>query len=208
MNGTLFIISAPSGAGKTTLLQALLLDFRDDYSIDRVITYTTKAPRQGERDGEDYHFVSRERFEELLQAGFFIEHSKAYSDYYGSPSSLRKGLSAGISYLLIVDRVGAQKIKKVLPNTILFWIEAPSIEELKKRIVRRGADSDEVIDRRMARAEVEMALECKEPIYTHHIINNNLSESLMEMKCLILPNLSPKRGKEASRRRFYDKPSI
>ena len=194
MNGTLFIISAPSGAGKTTLLQALLKELQQAYSIEKVITYTTKAPRKGEQDGQDYHFVSKDRFEELLKVGFFIEHSKAYVDYYGSPISIKEGLARGVSYLLIVDRVGAQQIKRVLPDAVLFWIEAPSPEVLKRRIVRRGAESSGVVERRMARAGVEMALERKEPLYTHHIVNDLLPETLATMKRLILPNLGPKTG--------------
>lgn len=192
MSGTLFIISAPSGAGKTTLLQALYEDMKDDYLLEKVITYTTKNPRGNEKDGIDYHFVSKARFNEMLEDGEFMEYSKAYVDYYGSPASVIEGLKKGVSYLLIVDRIGAEAIKHRVPQAVLFWVEAPSLEVLKDRMVRRGALSEGVVARRLQRAVEEMRLERATPLYTHHIINDKFDAAFSTMKGLISQRLAKK----------------
>ncbi len=194
MKGTLFIISAPSGAGKTTLLHRVLSDFKHQMCLERVITYTTKKSRIGEQEGHDYHFISREKFDQLLAQGFFMEYSKAYTDYYGSPASVINGMDQGISYLLIVDRVGAQEIVKKVPNVVLIWIEAPSMKELKERLIRRGTDSEAQMKRRLLRAQVEMDLEKKLPLYKHHIINDTLAESTAQLKAIISHHIQAKNG--------------
>ncbi len=194
MQGTLFIISAPSGAGKTTLIGKVYADLKNLIVIERVITYTTKTPRHGEKEGKDYHFISQERFDELLGEGFFMEYSKAYTDYYGSPSSIIEGLSQGISYLLIVDRVGAQEIIKKVPDVVLIWIKTPSLSELKKRLIGRGADSKGTIERRLIRAQEEMRLEKESPFYTHYILNNTLTEAVGDLKTIIYRNIRKKRS--------------
>ncbi len=194
MKGTLFIISAPSGAGKTTLLHKAFLELKHEMRLERVITYTTKKPRVGEKDGQHYHFVSRKQFDQLLVDGFFMEYSKAYTDYYGSPASVIEGLNQGISYLLIVDRVGAQEIVKKVPNAVLIWIEAPSMADLKERLTRRGTDSEDQMKRRLSRARVEMDLEKKLPLYKHHIINDILALAASQLKAIISHHIQVKKG--------------
>ena len=194
MKGILFIISAPSGAGKTTLLHAALSDLKHQMRLERVITYTTKKPRVGEKDGQHYHFVPRERFDQLLAQGFFMEYSKAYTDYYGSPACVIEGLNQGISYLLIVDRVGAQEIVKKVSDVVLIWIEAPSLAVLKERLTRRGTDSEDQMKRRLSRAQVEMDLEKKLPLYKHHIINDTLTLASSQLKAIISHHIQIKKG--------------
>ncbi len=197
MKGALFIISAPSGAGKTTLLHKALLELKHEMRLERVITYTTKKPRAGEKDGRDYYFVSREKFDQLLADGFFMEYSKAYTDYYGSPTSVIEGLDQGISYLLIVDRVGAQKIVKKVPDVVMIWIEAPTMAALEERLIRRGTDSEAQIERRLSRAQLEMDLERKLPLYEHYIINDTVALAASQLKAIIRHHIQPKKGGSA-----------
>ena len=193
MKGKLFIISAPSGAGKTTLIHRVLKELKNEIALERVVTYTTKEPIAGEREGHDYHFVSREAFDQLLAQGFFMEHSKAYVDYYGSPASVLQGLSQGISYILIVDRVGAQDIIKKVPDAVSIWIEAPSLEILKERLVGRGTESPDKVKRRLLRARQEMELEKNSPFYTYHMINNELDKAVFQLKAILRKEILEKR---------------
>lgn len=193
MKGKLFIISAPSGAGKTTLVHRVLADLENEVTLQRVITYTTKAPRPEEKEGQDYHFVSKEQFDQLLGQGFFMEYSKAYTDYYGSPSCVIEGLSQGTSYILIVDRVGAQEIIKKVPDAILIWIETPSLEILRQRLADRRTDSPERIERRLFRAQQEITLEKTTPLYTYHMVNDLLNEAVSELKAILCQEIGVKR---------------
>lgn len=194
MKGKLFIISAPSGAGKTTLVHRVLKELENEIALERVITYTTKEPRAGEKEGHDYHFVSREEFDQLLKQGFFMEHSKAYVDYYGSPALVIQGLSRGISYILIVDRIGAQDIVKRVPSAISIWIEAPSMEILKMRLTARGTESSEKVERRLFRAQQEIALEKRSPFYMYHMINDELDKAVFDLKAILYHEILEKKS--------------
>lgn len=192
MKGKLFIISAPSGAGKTTLVQKVFSEVKEEIDFEWVVTYTTKVPRAGEKDGRDYHFISREKFDQLLAQGFFMEYSKAYTDYYGSPASVIEGLAQGVSFILIVDRVGAQEIIKKIPDAILVWIEVPSFETLRERLIGRGTDSLEKIERRLFRAKQEVGLEKSHRLYTYHLVNNDLNAAACELKAIIVREIGVK----------------
>jgi guanylate kinase len=197
--GKLFIISAPSGAGKTTLVTKIISALKSQIPIERVITYTTKRPRSGEKNGHDYHFVSRDQFEHFLANNFFMEYSNAYTDYYGSPASVIDGIKRGTSYVLIVDRVGAQKIVKKIPDAVKIWIDAPSLAELEKRLMKRGTDSKDQIKRRLLRAQEEIALEKESPFYDHHIINHNVTQAVCELEGIISGVTEQKAGKNHSK---------
>src|SRR5581483_10666268 len=108
--GVLFIVSAPSGAGKTTLVNAALGSLKSSHAIERVITYTSRMPREGEIPGVDYHFISELEFQSRIKDGFFLEWSGAYGTYYGTPRGLLEDLEKGHHRILIPDRNGAQKI--------------------------------------------------------------------------------------------------
>ena len=120
--GKLFVISAPSGAGKTTVVHEFLLRFKNKYKLKRVVTYTTRPPRVGEEQGVDYHFVSADIFKEMISNHRFLEWSTWYDYYYGSPSSIIHEIEEGHSFILVVDRHGAQEICRSYSEAVLIWI--------------------------------------------------------------------------------------
>jgi guanylate kinase len=182
MSGKLFVISAPSGAGKTTLVRHTIERLRESHAISRVVTYTTKAPREGEAlQGVDYHFLSQADFEKKIGEGFFIEWSCAYGHYYGSPYSLVTRMAEGHSCVLIVDRVGAGRIKEQIPEAILIWIYTSSLEVLKQRLIKRGGESPEQVERRLELALSEIEQEAIRPSYNFHVLNEEFYESLEKM---------------------------
>lgn len=179
MSGKLFIISAPSGAGKTSLIHHSLDRLREEHAISRVVTYTTKQPRKGEAvEGVDYYFVTQAEFEQKIGEGFFIEWSLAYGHYYGTPSSLRHRLAEGHSYILIVDRQGAQRIKEIIPEAILIWIYTKNLEVLKQRLILRGGENQEEVMRRLSLAVSEIEQEVIRPFYNYHVLNEDFYETL------------------------------
>jgi guanylate kinase len=189
MIGRLFILSAPSGAGKSSLTEAIIKRiqlYHPNYPIERVITYTTKAPRINERNGYEYHFIEKHDFEYRLEQGFFIEYSHAYGTYYGSPVSIATDLKKGKSFILILDRVGAQKIIGVIKEAILVWIMPPSLDQLKKRLIGRGTEAEEQIERRMARGLIEIELEKNEPLYHHYIVNDSFNDAVEQLISIFL----------------------
>ena len=168
MNTTpLFVVmSAPSGCGKSTLIDLLLQEYHDlVYSI----SCTTRAPREGEEDGLDYHFLTVERFRELLAEDAFLEHAEVHGNYYGTlRRPIEEVLGEGNSMILDIDVVGAAKVRHEVmhhlpPENPLragyvdIFINPPSMEELRARLEGRGTDAPDVIERRLANAEGEMA---------------------------------------------------
>ncbi len=192
--GKLFVISAPSGAGKTSLIKAILPKITPYYRIEQVITYTTKQPRSTERNGLDYHFLEKDDFERRIQEGFFLEWSDAYGTYYGSPSSLVSGLKGGCSYIMIIDRIGSERIKQLIAGAILIYIEVP-FRQLKKRLIDRATENEEQVDRRLKRAQVEIALEQFTPLYNYHVKNLHFDRAcgqLFDIFCSHLNNIVQK----------------
>lgn len=177
----LFIVmSAPSGCGKSTLIDMLLQEYHD---IVYSISCTTRAPRGEEEDGLDYHFLSKERFEELLKEDAFLEHAKVHDNYYGTlKAPIVEVLAEGNSMILDIDVQGAAKVReyvKSLPNTdplkigyVDIFINPPSLEELRERLERRGTDSREVIEKRMRNAEGEMS---RAGEYMFQVTNDDLA---------------------------------
>ena len=178
---TLFIVmSAPSGCGKSTLIDMLLQEYHD---IVYSISCTTRAPRGEEEDGLDYHFLSKERFEELLKEDAFLEYAKVHDNYYGTlKAPIVEVLAEGNSMILDIDVQGAAKVReyvRALPNTdplkigyVDIFINPPSLEELRERLERRGTDSREVIEKRMRNAEGEMS---RAGEYMFHVTNDDLA---------------------------------
>ena len=177
----LFIVmSAPSGCGKSTLIDMLLQEYHD---IVYSISCTTRAPRGEEEDGLDYHFLTRERFEELLREDAFIEHAEVHGNYYGTlKRPIVEVLAEGNSMILDIDVQGAAKVRdyvRSLPNTdplkigyVDIFINPPSLEELRERLEHRGTDSAAVIEKRMRNAEGEMA---RAGEYMFQVTNDDLS---------------------------------
>lgn len=190
MIGTLFVISAPSGAGKTTLVTHLLERLKDDWSIDRVITYTTKEPRPTEVQAKDYYFISMAEFERRILEGYFLEWSNAYGNYYGSPASIREKLAQGHHKVIITDRTGAKSIKNAIPEAVLVWLYAESVDVLKKRIEKRGQDSDRQLCLRLNLAQQEIEQEKLENLFDFHVLNQNFFEALEHLTTIFLKKLA------------------
>jgi guanylate kinase len=186
--GVLFIVSASSGAGKTSLVNALIARLKPFYSIDKVVTHTSRAPRQGEIQGIDYHFMHTQDFENKIAQGFFLEWSTVYGTYYGSPYSIVNDLEQGNSRILIIDRLGTQNILKSMADlpykVVTLLISVPSIEVLRDRLQARGLDEPEKIERRLALAAQEIAQEKQSSLYEHEIMNDLFENSLEKLENL------------------------
>ena len=139
------------------------------------------------RQGIDYHFVSRERFEEYISKDLLLEHAVVYTNYYGSlREEVEKVIESGKSVLLVVDVQGALTIKEKFSSAIEFFIKAPSISVLKKRLIMRGTDAMDVIEKRMVTAKEELKLENK---FTYVVVNDNLQKAIQEVKSIIRKSL-------------------
>jgi len=178
--GRIFILSAPSGAGKTTLRHAILDRFSEMiYSV----SYTTRKPRPGEKNGEDYYFIKRKDFKKKIEKGQWAEWAKVHGNYYGTPSEfLDKTLAMGFEILLEIDVQGAILILERYPESITIFIMPPSLKILKQRLEQRGLDSKEVIENRLLNAEKEIA---QKNIYHHIIINDQLPKAMGELVSVI-----------------------
>lgn len=166
--GSVFIISGPAGVGKTTLSKMLTEEFP---CISRSTTYTTRTPRDYEKNGKDYHFVSEETFKKMDLEGEFLETAKIYGNFYGTSfediQSLQK---KGKHVLLVIDVQGAESLRDQLDATFIF-INIPSLLELKKRLKERGTESEKELQIRLENAEKE--IQAKE-IFDYHLVNDEL----------------------------------
>lgn len=172
-SGRLFVVSAPSGAGKTTLCRAArrLLP-----NLVYSVSSTTRAPREGERDGQDYFFVTPARFREGIRSGQWAEWARVHDHYYGTSARfIEDHLRAGRDVLLDIDVQGAEQILRRYPRAVTIFIAAPSMMALRQRLSDRGLDSQEVIDRRMKNAEGEMA---RKGMYRHVVVNDDLDAAI------------------------------
>jgi guanylate kinase len=189
MQGKLFVIAGPSGVGKTTLVNAVLQELVPAYAFERVITYTSKKPRLGEIEGQDYHFITDQEFEIKIAQGFFLEWSNVYGAYYGLPRSILSGLTQGTSYIVVLDRAGARAAALVVPEAILIWITVSSLQVLKERLIKRGRDTQEQIERRMALAAQELQQEYSEKLFRYTILNDNFQNSVKKLNTIIIDSL-------------------
>lgn len=185
MVGKLFIISASSGAGKTSLVNAVLQRIQSIYDVNRVLTYTTRAPRQGEINGVDYHFITAQEFEVRIAQGFFLEWSNVYGAYYGSPCSIIQELRCGKSYIAILDRAGAEQVLKVHPDSVLIWIYTDLVS-LRDRLVQRKTETSEQIEYRIQLAKKEIEEENFKKFFTFHLHNDDFNRAIQELEALIV----------------------
>jgi guanylate kinase len=154
MSGRLFVITAPSGAGKTSLIDALT---REDPSLQLSTSYTTRAPRPGEKDGVDYHFVDEPTFLAMRDRGEFLENAEVHGFRYGTAKRvINDALARGEDLILEIDWQGARQVRALYPDCVGIFILPPSVEELERRIRARGQDSEAVIRRRLDNARGEM----------------------------------------------------
>lgn len=178
--GTLFVISAPSGAGKTSLVRALVAGL-DNIQVS--VSYTTRAPRPGERDGIDYHFVDAARFRAMLDQGLFLEHAHVFGRDYGTsrPWVLEK-LKQGVDVILEIDWQGARQVRNAWPDCVGVFILPPSRGTLEQRLRSRAQDSAEVIARRMSAARQEMEHYAE---YDYLVVNDDFAAALGELSCIV-----------------------
>ncbi len=180
MTGHLYIVAAPSGAGKTTLVRLLL---ENDPGIRLSISTTTRAPRPGEEDGREYHFVDVADFVDSVSRSEFLEWAQVHGNYYGTSKRwVEAEMSAGRDILLEIDWQGAQQVRKSFPQAIGMFILPPSIEALEDRLSSRGTDSAATIARRIAAAREEIRHVDE---FDYVIINDDLQRALGDMISLV-----------------------
>lgn len=179
--GGLYVISGPSGVGKGTLVSKLL-DMRDDVVLS--ISATTRSPRPGEVDGKNYFFLTKEKFKDLIDADGFIEWAEYASNFYGTPLDfVEEQLAAGKNVILEIEVQGAFQVKEKLPDATLIFIEPPSMDELERRIIGRGTESEDVIESRMRTARVEMERKME---YDIAVMNDDVDSAVARLsECIV-----------------------
>ena len=180
VSGCLYVIVAPSGAGKSSLVNALL---EREPDIGLSISTTTRPPRPGEESGREYFFVSREQFAEMVKRGEFLEHAEVYGNFYGTSRRwIEKTRGKGSDVLLEIDWQGARAVKKLFRDMTYIYILPPSIEMLRERLVKRGKDTKEVIERRLAAAREDLK-HVHEADYV--IINEDFGVALTDLQSVV-----------------------
>ena len=180
MIGNLFIVAAPSGAGKTTLVSLLL---ENDPQIRVSISHTTRAPRPGEENGREYHFIDVPAFLDKVQHGEFLEWAEVHGNYYGTSKKwIESEMSSGRDVLLEIDWQGAQQVRKSFPKAIGIFVLPPSMDVLNTRLSGRGTDSAEVIARRIAAAHDEMRHVDE---FDYVIINDDLQQASGDLQSIV-----------------------
>lgn len=198
MPGTLFIVTAPSGAGKTTLVSGLL---ERDPLVRLSVSYTTRAPRTGEVNGQHYHFIDVPTFRALRDQGEFLEWAEVHNNYYGTSKRwLEEQTRAGRDILLEIDWQGAQQVRKVFPKAVGVFILPPSVEELERRLRGRGTDSEDVIARRVLGARGEMRHVAE---FDYVIINEDLPAALEDLVAVVRASRLRYANQEARQPEFF-----
>lgn len=180
-SGILYVVSAPSGAGKTSLCRELLTVFP---KLRLSISYTTRARRNGEQDGDDYHFICREVFDRMIAAGEFAEWAEVHGNRYGtSQAHLQRELEAGTDVLLDIDFQGAAQLRESGLDGVFVFILPPSMSELRSRLEGRNTDSREVIERRMSNARTEIAQAAQ---FDYLVVNDVFELALDKLRAIVL----------------------
>ena len=179
--GILIVVSGFSGAGKGTLMKELLKKYPDDYALS--ISATSRKPREGEQEGVEYFFKTREEFEKMIEGEELVEYAQYVGNYYGTPKAyVEEQLEAGKDVILEIEIQGALEIKEKFPQTVLMFVTPPSAEELKNRMVKRGTEDMETIERRLSRAVEEAeGIEA----YDYLVVNDILELCVEEMHQII-----------------------
>lgn len=180
MSGNLYVVAAPSGAGKTTLVRLLLAQ---EPAIHLSISFTTRTPRPGEENGREYHFVAVDAFRGMISRDDFLEWAEVHGNFYGTSKKwISDQLTTGHDVLLEIDWQGAQQVRKLFPDALGIFILPPSIDELTRRLVGRGTDAPEIIERRLAAAEAEMRHVGE---FDYVIINDQLDQALEDLRAIV-----------------------
>jgi guanylate kinase len=179
----LIVLSAPSGAGKTTITKRILASHADRLTFS--ISATTRAMRNGERDGIDYYFLSKEDFVHKIKNNELIEYEEIFGNYYGTlVSEIDRARSLGKSLIFDIDVKGGISIRTRFPDdSLLIFIAPPSLEVLRERLTKRGTESADVIERRLARAKMEMEMA---EVYDHVVVNDDLETATAQVEALIV----------------------
>jgi len=181
MSGSLFIVAAPSGAGKTSLVRALV---KKDPHVRLSVSHTTRTARAGERDGEDYFFVSQDIFSKMRDAGDFLESATVFDNSYGTSSAaVHHQLHAGNDVILEIDWQGAQQVRRNFPDSSSIFILPPSKQALEQRLRGRGQDDEATISRRMRDAESEMSHYVE---FDYLIVNDDFDHALASLTAIIV----------------------
>lgn len=198
--GQLYVISAPSGAGKTSLIKALR-GRRPEIALS--VSHTTRPPRPGERDGVHYHFVTVERFRQMIDQGDFVEYAEVFGNFYGtSVQAIEDVLAGGADLILEIDWQGADQVRAKFPDAVSVFILPPNTVELRKRLEGRGQDAPEVIERRLAEAVTEMRA-CGR--YDYLVFNDDFESAVDELDCIFTgQRLRTERQRLAQRDRLAD----
>jgi len=179
--GRLYVVSAPSGAGKTSLTHALIERLSASGRTMRFsVSHTTRAPRPGEVDGRDYHFVSQEEFRAMIAADEFLEYAWVFDRYYGTGrAETERWLAAGQDVVLDIDWQGALQVRQHVADAVLIFIQPPSLAELEKRLRARGSEDEASIARCLNDAEAEMGHAGE---YDHQVVNDCFADALAEIE--------------------------
>lgn len=178
--GLLLVVSGPSGAGKGTICKEFLQNNKD---VKLSISATTRNPREGEVDGVNYFFVTKEKFKDMINNNELLEHAQIYDNFYGTPkAAILENLENGNDVVLEIEMQGARQIKDVYPEGVFIFILPPSLNELKNRIVGRGTETEEQINKRFGSAVDEI---CQIEHYDYFIVNNDVKTSAQELEHII-----------------------
>jgi guanylate kinase len=174
------VITGPSGVGKGTLIRGLLARAPE---LGLSVSATTRAPRPGEEDGVDYHFLTPDEFEARVNTGDFVEHAEYSGNRYGTlRSELERRLAEGEGVVLEIEVQGARQVRAAMPDAVAVFIAPPSLEALRARLVGRGTDSSEQVDARLKTAERELAAQ---PEFAHVVINDRLEQATDELAAIV-----------------------
>ena len=177
--GLLLVVSAPSGCGKGTILGEILKDDSFYYSISA----TTRAPREGEQDGVNYHFITKEEFEQRIAQGGMLEYAQYCGNYYGTPKKeVEQIRDAGRDVILEIEVEGAMKVRALCPDAVFLFIAPPSVEELRRRLNKRGTEAAEVIEERVSQAARELSYADR---YDYIIVNGELEKAIQDFRTVV-----------------------
>lgn len=197
--GVLFVVSSPSGGGKGTLIHRVLKSVR---GLSYSVSYTTRAPRNGEVDGVDYFFVSTERFEELVAAGEFLEWARVHSNFYGtSREQVSREMAAGSDIILEVDVQGAASVRKILTDSVSIFILPPSFAVLRQRLIARGTDSPMELELRLRNAPIELR---QYETFDYVIINDELDRAASQLAAIVYAERARRERQEQEIRKVAD----
>ena len=177
--GLLLVVSAPSGCGKGTILGEILKDDSFYYAISA----TTRAPREGEQDGVNYHFITKEEFEQRIAQGGMLEYAQYCGNYYGTPKKeVEQMREAGRDVILEIEVEGAMKVRALCPDAVFLFIAPPSVEELRRRLNKRGTEAAEVIEERVSQAARELSYADR---YDYIIVNGELEKAIQDFRTVV-----------------------